>query len=60
MKHFNDDSYNPMDEYEFKIGMKFENENNSYDKLIIPLLHNEDDEYDSMEEYENIIKHFQN
>ena len=40
--------------------MKFENENNSYDKPIIPLLHNEDDEYDSMEEYENIIKHFQN
>ena len=47
-----------MDEYEFKIGMKFENENNSYDKPIIPLFHN-DDEYDSMEEYENIIKHFQ-
>jgi hypothetical protein len=47
-----------MDEYEFKVGMKFENENNSYDKPIIPLFHN-DDEYDSMEEYENIIKHFQ-
>ncbi len=58
MKHFNDDSYNPMDEYEFKIGMKFENENNSYDNPIIPLFH-DDNEYNSMEEYENIIKHFQ-
>ena len=63
MRHFVEDDYDSMEEYESGLAHSKCKEANEYgedcyDKPTFPPIHTEDG-YDSMKEYESGIKHFQ-